>query len=65
MRNREQAAVKIKSEYGTKRQHPGDLGGEDEDEDEVSITEIVTPDMERARIVYSADAAEVIDITGE
>jgi hypothetical protein len=69
MRTREQAAVKIKKEHGTKRQHPIDLGGErgeaeaeDEEEGDVSITDIITPDMKRARI---ASSAEVIDLTDE
>jgi hypothetical protein len=53
----------------TREQHPIDLGGErgeaeaeDEEEGDVSITDIITPDMKRARI---ASSAEVIDLTDE
>ena len=56
----------VKREKLVKRQH-SDMGDEDEEEDEedVSITEIVTPDMKRARIASSAEAAEVIDLTDD
>lgn len=62
MRTREQAAVKIKKEHSTKRQRPVDQGGEDEHDGELSITDIITPDMKRAGITSSA---EVIDLTDE
>ena len=59
----------VKREQVVKRQHSEMVGSEDGDEDgdeeELSITEIVTPDMKRARIASSADAAEVIDLTDD
>ena len=59
----------VKLEKPVKRQHSDMVGSGDEDahEDEegLSITDIVTPGMKRARIVSSADAAEVIDLTDD
>ena len=59
----------VKLEKLVKRQHSDMVGSGDEDahEDEegLSITDIVTPGMKRARIVSSADAAEVIDLTDD
>jgi hypothetical protein len=55
----------IKLEKAVKRQHSDMVGGEAEaehEEEDVSITDIVTPDMKRARI---ASSAEVIDLTDE
>ena len=59
----------VKREKLVKRQHSDMVGGgdehEQEDEEDLSITDIVTPDMKRARIASSADAAEVIDLTDD
>ena len=59
----------VKLEKLVKRQHSDMVGGgdehEQEDEEDLSITDIVTPDMKRARIASSADAAEVIDLTDD
>jgi hypothetical protein len=52
----------IKLEKVVKRQHSDMVSSEGEDEGDVSITDIVTPDMKRARIVSSA---EVIDLTDD
>jgi hypothetical protein len=56
----------VKLEKGVKRQHSEMAGGEDGDEDgddeDLSITDIVTPDMKRARV---ASSAEVIDLTDD
>jgi hypothetical protein len=56
----------VKCEKGVKRQHSKTVGGEDGDEDgddeDLSITDIVTPDMKRARV---ASSAEVVDLTDD
>jgi hypothetical protein len=75
MRAEKEVAAKIKCDPDVKlekvamRQHTDTVGGggEDghEDEEDLSITDIVTPDMKRARIASSAEAAEVIDLTDD
>jgi hypothetical protein len=74
MRDEKKVAANIKRDPGVKleklgkRQHSVMVGsgsedeveGDGEDEGELSITDIVTPDMKRARI---ASSAEVIDLT--
>jgi hypothetical protein len=78
MRDEKKVAANIKRDPGVKlegtvtlekavkRQHSdmvdSEAGDEDDDQGEVSITDIVTPDMKRARIVSSA---EVIDLTDD
>lgn len=72
MRAEKEVAAKIKLdpevklEKVVKRQHSETVGGEDGDEGgdegELSITDIVTPDMKRARV---ASNAEVVDLTDD
>jgi hypothetical protein len=59
----------VKLEKVVKRQHSDMVGNGDEygheDEEHLSITDIVTPDMKRAMTASSADAADVIDLTDD